>query len=262
MELIDLQAVRRVVDRLNAGRTDVEKIGSWWITRFHAILPEASGAWRRPGSAQLDQGHRRVWHGNGRAVIGANEYFNLLMLYRKDFGGVLSPKNAWPILVYGLRRWRPRMVNQQKSAMQVAEFLQRQAKVARVLYPGLPNFPQRELARRQMTTPDGAFAPGCMLYFELKGRDGTGNSAAEAAERFVDYVAEKSYTVTLAVSLGQIKTLIENPFSMTHAAIPDEEKIRCGLQPEASAFLWGWRTGTTSSPTWKTPWKWSDRKDR
>jgi len=58
-----------------------------------------------------------------------------------------SPKNAWPILVYGLPTLATRMVNQQKSAMQVAEFLQRQAKVARVLYPGLPNFPQRELAR-------------------------------------------------------------------------------------------------------------------
>ena len=58
----------------------------------------------------------------GGAVIGANEYFNLLMLYRKDFGGVLSPTNAWPILVYGLPTLATRMVNQQKSAMQVAEF--------------------------------------------------------------------------------------------------------------------------------------------
>jgi len=56
-------------------------------------------------------------------------------------------------------------------------------------------------------------------------------SAAEAAERFVDHIAEKSYTVTLAVNLGQIKTLIENPFSMTHASVPEEEKIRSGLRP-------------------------------
>jgi len=232
MELIDLQAVRRVVDRLNTGRPDGERI------RIVVDNTFSTPYCQRP----LEHGVDLVVHSltkdiggfgtqMGGAVIGANEYFNLLMLYRKDFGGVLSPTNAWPILVYGLPTLATRMVNQQKSAMQVAEFLQRQTKVARVLYPGLPNFPQRELARRQMTTPDGAFAPGCMLYFELKGRDGTGHSAAEAAERFVDYVAEKAYTITLAVSLGQIKTLIENPFSMTHAAIPDEEKIRCGLQP-------------------------------
>jgi cystathionine beta-lyase/cystathionine gamma-synthase len=47
----------------------------------------------------------------------------------------------------------------------------------------------------------------------------------------VDYIAEKEYTITLAVSLGQIKTLIENPFSMTHAVVPEEEKLRCGLKP-------------------------------
>ncbi len=82
----------------------------------------------------------------------------------------MSPKNAWPILVYGLPTLAARMVNQQKSAMQVAEFLLRQAKVQRVVYPGLANFAQRELAHRQMTTPDGSFAPGHMLYFELKGR--------------------------------------------------------------------------------------------
>ena len=49
-------------------------------------------------------------------------------------------------------------------------------------------------------------------------------SAAEAAERFVDHIAEKSYTVTLAVNLGQIKTLIENTFSMTYASLPEEGK--------------------------------------
>jgi cystathionine beta-lyase/cystathionine gamma-synthase len=57
------------------------------------------------------------------------------------------------------------------------------------------------------------------------------NSAAEAAERFVDHIAEKSYTITLAVSLGQIKTLIENPFSMTQASVPEKEKIGSEWQP-------------------------------
>ena len=176
----------------------------------------------------------------GGAVIGSGTYFNLLMLYRKDFGGVLSPKCAWPILVYGLPALAARMVNQQKSAMQVAEFLLRQPKVRRVVYPGLPNFAQRELAHRQMTTPDGSFAPGHMLYFELKGKNGDVRNAAEAAERFVDYIAEKSYTVTLAVSLGQIKTLIENPFSMPHASVPggrkDSQRIAARRHPPIAGF--------------------------
>ena len=232
LELIDLRAIRQVVDRLNQGRLEAQKI------RIVVDNTFATPYCQRP----LEHGVDLVVHSltkdiggfgteMGGAVIGSNTYFNLLMLYRKDFGGVLSPKNAWPILVYGLPTLAARMVNQQKSAMQVAEFLLRQPKVRRVVYPGLANFAQRELAHRQMTTPDGSFAPGHMLYFELKGKNGDVESAAEAAERFVDYIAEKSYTITLAVSLGQIKTLIENPFSMTHASVPEEEKIRSGLQP-------------------------------
>jgi len=59
------------------------------------------------------------------AVIGPGTYCNLLMLYRKDFGGVLSAKNAWPILVYGLPTLAARMISQPKSAMQVTGCLQR-----------------------------------------------------------------------------------------------------------------------------------------
>jgi len=70
-----------------------------------------------------------------------------------------------------------------------------------------------------MTTPDGAFAPGCMLYFELKGRDGTVIARRRRPSDLSTTVAEKSYTVTLAVSLGQIKTLIEN--SVLHDARGD-----------------------------------------
>lgn len=243
MELIDIAAVRRVVDRLNRGRAENERI--------HIVVDNtfATPFCQRP----LDHGADLVVHSltkdiggfgteMGGAVIGANGYYNHLMLYRKDFGGVLSPKNAWPILVYGLPTLAARMVNQQKSAMHVADFLLKQPKVARVVYPGLPCFAQRELARRQMVSYDGKFAPGSMLYFELKGGDG--NEAAQAGERFVDFVAQNSYTITLAVSLGQIKTLIENPYSMTHATVPDEEKIKSGLRPggiRLSLGLEDWR---------------------
>jgi cystathionine beta-lyase/cystathionine gamma-synthase len=229
LELIDIAAVRRVVDRLNAGRKEHERMAIVVDNTF------ATPYRQRP----LERGADLVVHSltkdicgfgtdMGGAVIGPNRYYNLLMLYRKDFGGVLSPRNAWSILVYGLPTLAARMVNQQKAAIKVAEFLLRQPKVARVVYPGLPSFPQIELARRQMTGYDGKFAPGSLLYFELKPSRGT---AAAAAERFVDYIAEKAYTITLAVSLGQIKTLIENPFSMTHATVPEKEKIAGGLQP-------------------------------
>ena len=229
MELIDIAAVRRVVDQLNEGRAEKDRI---YIVVDNTF---ASPYCQRP----LEFGADFVVHSltkdiggfgtdMGGAVIAPNRFYNELMQYRKDFGGVLSPKSAWSILVYGLPTLATRMVNQQKAAMKVAEFLLKQPKVSRVVYPGLASFPQAELARRQMVGYDGKFAPGSMLYFELKG-DGIG--PARAAERFVDSIAENAYTITLAVSLGQIKTLIESPFSMTHATVPEEEKIKSGLQP-------------------------------
>lgn len=164
----------------------------------------------------------------GGAVIGAQSYHGPLLMYRKDFGGVLSPKNAWPILVYGLPTLATRMVNQQKTALKIARFLELHPKVARVSYPGLETFPQYELARRQMTSYDGKFAPGSMIYFVLHGDE---KPASEAADKFMDYIADHSYSITLAVSLGQIRTLIEEPYSMTHSALPDEVKRARGLEP-------------------------------
>ncbi|MFN8005781.1 MAG: PLP-dependent aspartate aminotransferase family protein [Terriglobia bacterium] len=164
----------------------------------------------------------------GGAVIAAEEYRNHLMLYRKDFGGVLSSKSAWAILVYGLPTLATRLVNQQKTALKVSCFLESHPKVAFVRYPGLESFPQKELAHRQMTSYDGKFAPGSIIYFVLKENRKNEN---EAGEKFIDYLADHSYTITLAVSLGQIKTLVENPYSMTHAALPPEMKKAKGIEP-------------------------------
>jgi cystathionine beta-lyase/cystathionine gamma-synthase len=132
--------------------------------------------------------------------------------------------------VYGLPTLSTRMINQQKTAHKVARFLQEHPKVARVVYPGLESHPQFELAKQQMVNYEGRFSPGAMIYFVLKG--GTnGNGAAARGEKFIDYIAEHAYTITLAVSLGQIKTLIESPYSMTHSALPEEEKRKLGMEP-------------------------------
>src|SRR5208283_2929280 len=118
MELIDMQAVRHVVDRLNTGRKETEKIRIVVDNTFstpYCQRPLEHGVDLVVHSLTMDIGGFGTEMGG--AVIGANEDFNLLMLYRKDFGGVLSPKNAWPVLVYGLPTLAARMVNQQKSAM-------------------------------------------------------------------------------------------------------------------------------------------------
>lgn len=147
----------------------------------------------------------------GGAVCGAKSEYAAVMGYRKDFGGVLSPKAAWNILVYGVPTIPLRIKRQQYTALQVAQFLAKHPLVAEVRYPGLDSFPQRALALRQMRDFDGGFAPGNMIYFRLHEKKVSG-------AKFVDHLAKNAYCVTLAVSLGHTKTLIEMPSAMTHSA--------------------------------------------
>lgn len=147
----------------------------------------------------------------GGAVCGAKDLYPAVMGYRKDFGGVLSPKAAWNILVYGVPTIPLRIKRQQYTALQVAQFLAQHPLVAEVRYPGLDSFPQRALALRQMRDFDGGFAPGNMIFFRLHENKISG-------AKFVDHLAAHAYCVTLAVSLGHTKTLIEMPSAMTHSA--------------------------------------------
>lgn len=163
----------------------------------------------------------------GGAVLGAEKWRNLMMMYRKDFGGVLSPKAAWDFLVHGLPTLAMRMEASQARAIEIAKWLEQHPKVERVSFPGLDSFPQRGLAQAQMKDVRGKFAPGSMIYFELKDPARDGASGA----RMIDWVAQNAYAITLAVSLGQVKSLIEHPYSMTHSALPESEKHDGGMHP-------------------------------
>jgi cystathionine beta-lyase/cystathionine gamma-synthase len=229
MELIDIAAVRSLADQVNVGREERERVLVIVDNTFatpYCQRPLKLGADIVVES--LTKGLGGFGTDMGGAVTASVEWYNNLMLFRKDFGGVLSPRGAWGILVYGLPTLAARMSNMQKTAQRVAEFLSKHPKVASVRYPGAECFPQKALAHRQMIAPDGKFAPGSMIYFVLKESD----SKQSRAEKLVDYLAEHAYSITLAVSLGQIKTLIEHPFSMTHSALPDEQKRAFGMHPE------------------------------
>jgi cystathionine beta-lyase/cystathionine gamma-synthase len=76
---------------------------------------------------------------------------------------------------------------------------------------------------------NGNFAPGSLIYFVLKGR--TANESKENGRKFINYVAYHAYTMTLAVSLGHTRTLIEHPASMTHSVIPAEKLFETGINP-------------------------------
>jgi cystathionine beta-lyase/cystathionine gamma-synthase len=229
MELIDIGEIRRLADQINAGREEKDRVLVVVDNTFatpYCQRPLKLGADIVAESLTKDIGGFGT--DMGGAVIAPSTWYNHLMLFRKDFGGVLTPRSAWGILVYGLPTLATRMINQQKTAQRVAKFLSEHPKVERVAYPGAECFAQKALAHRQMVNPDGKFAPGGMLYFVLK----ESGSKPSRAEKLVDYLAEHAYTITLAVSLGQVKTLIEHPFSMTHSALPDEQKRAFGMHPE------------------------------
>lgn len=217
LELIDIAALRRLADEVNESRP-----------RERRLLVYIDNTFATPfGQRPLEHGADVVLHSLtknlggfgtelGGAVICPKEMLPRLLLYRKDFGGILSSKSAWAILVYGLPTLALRLKRQQYSAQKVATWLEGQPAVARVVYPGLESFPQKELARRQMVDFDGDFAPGNMIFFEL-------DPQKVEAEDFIDRIAAEAYSVTLAVSLGHTKTLIEMPSSMTHSSYASKE---------------------------------------
>lgn len=162
----------------------------------------------------------------GGAVIAPKAHEGILRVARKDFGAIIHPYSAWHILVYGIPTQAIRFEQQQASAWKIAEFLEKHPKVESVTYPGLKSHTQHKLAKKYLKTPEGKFAPGTMISFVLKGD-------MKKCQKFVDDIAANSYSITLAVSLGLTKTLIEVPGFMTHSAIPDDKRGHSGIDSRA-----------------------------
>ena len=129
----------------------------------------------------------------------------------RNFGGVISPFNAW-LTLHGVATLPLRFERHCANARAIAEFLENHPAVEWVRYPGLPSHPQHELAKRQMRNFGG------MIAFELKG-------GVETGERLVNRVE----ICTLAVSLGDVRTLICHPASTTHSEVSPEARKRAGI---------------------------------
>ncbi len=230
MRLVDLSAVAEIAREANRGRTKEDLLYTVVDSTF------ASPFCQRPIGLGIDfvvHSLTKAIGGFGTdiggVVIGPKWSYDMLMLYRKDFGGVLSSKSAWPVLVQGLPSLAVRMRQMQTTAMKVAEYLSGRKEIRQVVYPGLPSFPQGALARRQMVDYDGNFAPGPMIFFIVGGEKV--EERLDRAERIINHIAREAYCITLAVSLGNIRTLIEHPGSMTHSAVPAEEQLAKGIDP-------------------------------
>jgi methionine-gamma-lyase len=149
----------------------------------------------------------------GGAVVSRHPEFINKELYTtfKLLGGTPSPFDCW-LTSLGLKTFELRMVAHCTNAMKIAAFLESHPRVERVYYPGLTSHPDHALAKKQM------LAFGGMISFEVK--DGV-----EAGAWVMNHVG----VATLAVSLGNVDTLIQHPASMTHAHVPAETRRQNGI---------------------------------
>ncbi|MBI4606037.1 MAG: aminotransferase class I/II-fold pyridoxal phosphate-dependent enzyme [Planctomycetes bacterium] len=155
-------------------------------------------------------GHSDVTAG---AICARKELIDRAWYHLKILGACLSPFEAW-LLLRGLKTLAARVREQNRTALEVAGFLEARAEVERVHYPGLESHPRHELAGRQMRGFGG------MVSFELKG-------GLRAGARLV----ESLRLIQLAVSLGGVESIIQHPASMTHGTLPEEEVRKAGISP-------------------------------
>jgi methionine-gamma-lyase len=153
----------------------------------------------------------------GILVSNAEWMMQARMETLRDVGGCISPFNAW-LLLRGLKTLPVRMDRHLANAMEVAQFLSYHPKVDKVIYPGLKTHPQHELAARQMRGFGG------MISFMVSGDKISGREAGRI-------VMDSVQLCTLAVSLGDVDTLIEHPATMTHSTYSEEELVQVGIDP-------------------------------
>jgi methionine-gamma-lyase len=163
----------------------------------------------------------------GGAVISRHpEFFDpqndRLYLLSKVLGGSPSPFDTW-LTNIGLKTFELRMQRHIENAATVAEWLEQHPKVSKVYYPGLESFSGHETARKQMCNGYGG-----MLSFELTGGYEAGVS-----------LMENLNLITLAVSLGNVDSLIQHPASMTHAALSPEDRAAFGISDSLIRFSVG-----------------------
>jgi len=229
LELIDIAGVAQKIKEINKTRPDGKKI---YIVVDNTF---ASPFCQRPLELGADvvvaSLTKHICGFNtsmGGVVVAPKELYSRLLMYRKDFGGALHGRSAWPILVYGLPTLAARLRQQTATASELARYLNKHPKVSKVHHIGLESYPFHELAKKQMKSYDGSFIAGPMIYFALKGSP---EVARKNGTRLINWLAKNSICYTLAVSLGCVKTLIEHPSSMTHCAIPLEEQLEAGIDP-------------------------------
>lgn len=145
-------------------------------------------------------------------VVGKEEFLNsVAMTTQKDIGGIMSPFDAW-LLLRGLKTLPLRMDRHCDNAEKIYEKLGEHPKVKKIYYPFDRKHPDYMIAQKQMKRGGG------MISFEIEG-----------SKRDAQTLLNALSFIKLAVSLGDAETLIQHPATMTHAVVPEEDRLKMGI---------------------------------
>lgn len=147
----------------------------------------------------------------GGAVLGNKKVMEPIYQFLRTAGPTMSAFNAW-VFLKGMETLKIRMDAHSANALSVAQWLETQANVARVYYPGLPSHPQHQLAMKQQKTGGG------IVSFEVKG-------GREEAWRLID----STRMISITANLGDTKTTLTHPATTTHARITQEARDAAGI---------------------------------
>jgi cystathionine gamma-lyase/cystathionine beta-lyase len=148
----------------------------------------------------------------GALCINSDVLYERLAFIHNSCGATPGPMDSFLVL-RGIKTLHVRMERHCFNGRKIAEFLKDHPKIDKLYWPGFPDSPNHDIAKKQMRDFGG------MISFSIKG-----NSQEEAFK-----IASSMKVFSLAESLGGVESLINHPASMTHASIPKEERDRSGV---------------------------------
>lgn len=146
----------------------------------------------------------------GAVITNSEKLAKEIYFVQNGFGAILGPQDCW-LLLRGIKTLRARMELQQRSALEIAEWLRTQPWVTEVYYPGLSDHPGHQIMKEQ------ASGFGAVLSFKT-----------DTVER-AHQIMKKVKLWSVAVSLGGVESILSYPVKMSHAAIPKAERERLGI---------------------------------
>jgi cystathionine beta-lyase/cystathionine gamma-synthase len=204
MRIADIEALAEIAH--NGGA--LLSVDNTFASPFNQRPLELGADFSVHSSTKYVNGHSDVI--GGIVAVADATLLEDLMFLRKSTGAVPGPMDCW-LTLRGLKTLHVRMRQHNANGLAVARFLEGHAAVDRVLYPGLPSHPQRELAARQMSGFTG------MVSVDV--------GTLERAKAFTEHCR----VFALAESLGGVESLISVPALMTHASVPEERREAMGV---------------------------------